>query len=208
MILINLLPHRAAKRRQRKQSFFVGLGAFALLGALIVGIWYSVLLQMTSAQESRNSFLNAEIARLDAQIKDIATLRTEIEALKARQRAVEDLQTDRNVPVHLLDELVRQTPEGVYLTSIRQNGQVVAVNGVAQTNERVSELLRNTLYNSEWLTKPELIEITAITQTTANREQRRLFQFSMRLTLKRPQAPTPAAVPASGAALAAPAKSS
>ncbi len=208
MILINLLPHRAAKRRQRKQSFFVGLGGFALLGALIVGIWYSVLLQMTSAQESRNSFLNAEIARLDAQIKDIATLRTEIEALKARQRAVEDLQTDRNVPVHLLDELVRQTPEGVYLTSIRQNGQVVAVNGVAQTNERVSELLRNTLYNSEWLTKPELIEITAITQTTANREQRRLFQFSMRLTLKRPQAPTPAAVPASGAALAAPAKSS
>lgn len=208
MILINLLPHREAKRRQRKQSFFVGLGAFALLGVAIVGIWYSVLLQMTSAQESRNSFLQAEIARLDTQIKDIATLRTEIEALKARQKAVEDLQTDRNVPVHLLDELVRQTPEGVYLTSIRQNGQVVSVNGVAQTNERVSELLRNTLYNSAWLTKPELIEITAITQTTANKEQRRLFQFSMRVSLKRPQAAAPAAIPASGAALAAPAKSS
>ena len=208
MILINLLPHREAKRRQRKQSFFVGLGAFALLGVAIVGIWYSVLLQMTSAQESRNSFLQAEIARLDTQIKDIATLRTEIEALKARQKAVEDLQTDRNVPVHLLDELVRQTPEGVYLTSIRQNGQVVSVNGVAQTNERVFELLRNTLYNSAWLTKPELIEITAITQTTANKEQRRLFQFSMRVSLKRPQAAAPAAIPASGAALAAPAKSS
>ena len=208
MILINLLPHREAKRRQRKQSFFVGLGAFALLGVAIVGIWYSVLLQMTSAQESRNSFLQAEIARLDTQIKDIATLRTEIEALKARQKAVEDLQTDRNVPVHLLDELVRQTPEGVYLTSIRQNGQVVSVNGVAQTNERVSELLRNTLYNSAWLTKPELIEITAITQTTANKEQRRLFQFSMRVSLKRPQAAAPAAIPASGAALAVPAKSS
>ena len=134
--------------RQRKQSFFVGLGACALAGALIVGIWYSVLQQMTSAQESRNGYLNAEIARLDTQIKDIATLRTEIEALKARQKAVEDLQTDRNVPVHLLDELVRQTPEGVYLTSIRQNGPVVAVEGVAQTNERVSELLRNTLYLS------------------------------------------------------------
>ena len=119
MILINLLPHREARRRQRKQSFFVGLGACALAGALIVGIWYSVLQQMTSAQESRNGYLNAEIARLDTQIKDIATLRTEIEALKARQKAVEDLQTDRNVPVHLLDELVRQTPEGVYLTSIR-----------------------------------------------------------------------------------------
>jgi type IV pilus assembly protein PilN len=208
VILINLLPHREARRRQRKQSFFVGLGACALAGALIVGIWYSVLQQMTSAQESRNSFLSAEIARLDTQIKDIATLRTEIEALKARQKAVEDLQTDRNVPVHLLDELVRQTPEGVYLTSIRQNGSVVAVEGVAQTNERVSELLRNTLYNSAWLSKPELIEITAITQTTANREQRRLYRFSMRLTLKRPQAPAAAAVPASGAALAAPAKSS
>ncbi len=181
MILINLLPHREAKRRQRKQSFFLGLGASALLGLAIVGAWYTALQQMTSAQESRNSFLQAEIARLDTQIKDIATLRTEIEALKARQKAVEDLQTDRNVPVHLLDELVRQTPEGVYLTSIRQNGQVVAVNGVAQTNERVSELLRNTLYNSAWLTKPELIEITAITQTSANREQRRLFQFSMRV---------------------------
>ncbi len=208
MILINLLPHREARRRQRKQSFFVGLGACALAGALIVGIWYSVLQQMTSAQESRNGYLNAEIARLDTQIKDIATLRTEIEALKARQKAVEDLQTDRNVPVHLLDELVRQTPEGVYLTSIRQNGPVVAVEGVAQTNERVSELLRNTLYNSAWLSKPELIEITAITQTTANREQRRLYRFSMRLTLKRPQAPAAAGVPASGAALAAPAKSS
>lgn len=208
MILINLLPHREAKRRQRKQSFYVGLGAFALLGVAIAGIWFSVLQQMTSAQESRNSYLKSEIARLDTQIKDIATLRTEIEALKARQKAVEDLQTDRNVPVHLLNELVRQTPEGVYLTSIRQNGQVVAVNGVAQTNERVSELLRNTLYNSTWLTKPELIEITAVNQTTANKEQRRLYQFSMRVSLKRPQAPAPAAIPASGAALAAPAKSS
>jgi len=208
VILINLLPHREAKRKQRKQSFFVGLGAFALLGAVVVGLWYSVLQQMTSAQESRNSFLNAEIARLDAQIKDIATLRTEIEALKARQKAVEDLQTDRNMPVHLLDELVRQTPEGVYLTNIRQNGQVVAINGVAQTNERVAELLRNMLYNSAWLTKPELVEITAISQTTANREQRRLYQFSMRVTLKQPQAPAPVGIPASGAALAAPAKSS
>lgn len=208
MILINLLPHREAKRRQRKQAFFVGLGAFALVGAAVVGIWYSVLQQMTAAQESRNGFLQAEIARLDTQIKDIATLRTEIDALKARQKAVEDLQTDRNVPVHLLDELVRQVPEGVYLTTIRQNGEVVAVNGVAQTNERVSELLRNTLYNSAWLTKPELIEIHSMVQTMANREQRRLFEFSMRVTLKRPQAVAAPDAPASGAAVAVPVKSS
>ncbi len=199
MILINLLPHREEKRLQRKRTFFLGLGACALLGAVVAGLWYSVLLQMTSAQESRNSYLSAEIARLDIQIKDIATLRTEIEALKARQKAVEDLQTDRNVPVHLLDELVRQTPEGVYLTSIKQNAQVVAVVGVAQTNERVSEFLRNTLYNSPWLHKPELVEIRSIAQTGANREQRRLYEFSMRVTLKRPQTAAPAA-PAAAAA--------
>lgn len=201
MILINLLPHREEKRRQRKQAFFVGLGACAIVGVAIVGVWYSVLQQMTAAQESRNGFLKAEIARLDTQIKDIATLRQEIEALKARQRAVEDLQTDRNIPVHLLNELVKQTPEGVFLTSIRQNGQVVAITGTAQTNERVSELLRNTLYNSPWLEKPELVEIKASNVTTANREQRRLFEFSMRVTLKRPQAAgaAPAPIPAAPA---------
>lgn len=195
MILINLLPHREEKRRQRKQSFFIGLGLCALGGLAVVGVWYTVLQQLTSAQEARNTFLKAEIARLDLQIKDIATLRTEIEALKARQKAVEDLQTDRNVPVHLLNELVRQTPEGVFLTAIRQNGGVVAVNGIAQTNERVSEFLRNTLYNSAWLEKPELIEIKAATITAANREQRRLFEFSMRVSIKRPPS-GPVAVPA------------
>ncbi len=210
MILINLLPHREEKRSQRKRSFFIGLAACVLGGVAIVGIWFSVLQQMTSAQDSRNSFLKAEIARLDTQIKDIATLRGEIEALKARQRAVEDLQTDRNVPVHLLDELVRQTPEGVYLSTIRQNDQVVAITGIAQTNERVSEFLRNTLYNSAWLEKPELVEIKAAAVTAANREQRRLFEFSMRVTLKRPQSGATPAGAASGAGVraASPAKSS
>ena len=202
MILINLLPHREEKRRQRKRAFFVGLGASVACGAAIVGLWFSILQQMTAAQESRNQLLQTEIASLDAQIKDIATLRAEIEALKARQRAVEDLQTNRNTPVHLLDELVKQTPEGVYLTSIKQTGQVIAINGVAQTNERVSEFLRNTLYNSPWLEKPELIEIKAVAPTAANREQRRLFEFSMRVTIKRPQATVAdaAAGAASGAA--------
>jgi type IV pilus assembly protein PilN len=199
VILINLLPHRQDKRRQRKRAFFVSLGLCAAGGAAIGLLWFSVLGQMTSAQESRNAFLKAEIARLDLQIKDIATLRADIDALKARQKAVEDLQTDRNVPVHLLNELVRQTPEGVYLTAIRQTGQVVAVSGTAQTNERVSEFIRNTLYNSPWLEKPELVEIKAVAMTTATREQRRLFDFSMRVTLKRQQGAT-AAAPASAAA--------
>jgi type IV pilus assembly protein PilN len=208
VILINLLPHREEKRRQRKRAFFVALGMSAAVGLAIVGLWYTVLQQMTAAQMARNDFLKAEIARLDNQIKDIATLRAEIDALKARQKAVEDLQVERNMPVHLLNELVKQTPEGIYLTSIKQTGTIVSITGVAQTNERVSELLRNTLYNSTWLEKPELIEIKAANVTTANREQRRLFDFSMRLTLKRPQAPAPdgaASAPAAPAA-ASPAK--
>ena len=197
MILINLLPHREEKRAQRKRAFFVGLGAAAVAGLAVVGIWFTVVQQMIAGQQSRNDFLKAEIARLDAQIKDIANLRAEIEALKARQKAVEDLQTDRNLPVHLLAEFVRQTPEGVYLTAIRQNGQLISVTGYAQTNERVSEFLRNTLYNSTWLEKPELIEIKA--SNVGGRDARRLSEFQMRVTLKRPQPPA-AAAPAAVAA--------
>lgn len=186
MILINLLPHREEKRRRRKQAFFVALGMSAAVGALVVGGWYGVLQQLISVQQERNSFLEAEIKKLDEQIKDIATLRAEIDALKARQRAVEDLQTDRNMPVHLLNELVKQLPEGVYVNSVQQNGQTVTLAGVAQTNERVSELLRNTAYNSEWLERPELVEIKAA-NVGAGREQKRLFEFSVRVSLKRPQ---------------------
>lgn len=198
MILINLLPHREERRVQRKRNFFVMLGVSAALGALIVGAWFSILVQMRAAQESRNGFLKAEITRLDSQIKDIATLRAEIDALKARQQAVEDLQTDRNMPVHLLNELAKQTPEGVYLKTIKQTGQVVAITGIAQTNERVSEFLRNTLYSSAWLERPELVEIKAATVTAADRDQRRLFEFSMRVSVKRPAAaPTAAGTPGS-----------
>ena len=207
MILINLLPHREEKRRQRKRAFFVGLAGSAIVGLAAVGLWYSVLQQMTAAQASRNEFLTAEIKRLDVQIKDIASLRSEIDALKARQKAVEDLQTDRNTPVYLLNELVKQTPEGVYLTSIKQTGQVVLINGVAQTNERVSEFLRNTLYNSRWLERPELVEIKAAKVTTTGRDPQRLFEFSMKVTIKRPQSPADAASGAAGAKPAA-AKSS
>jgi type IV pilus assembly protein PilN len=203
VILINLLPHREEKRVARKRAFFVALGVAAIVGAVVVGIWYSVLQQLTAAQQARNTFLKTEIAKLDAQIKDIATLRSEIEALKARQRAVEDLQTNRNIPVYLLDELVKQTPEGIYLTSIKQNGGVVTVAGFAQTNERVSEFLRNTQYNSKWLERPELVEIKAVTAQTTKNEQRRLFDFSMRVTLKRPSAPAPATQNAPAPAAAA-----
>jgi type IV pilus assembly protein PilN len=200
VILINLLPHREARRQERKRAFFTALGLAFLIGVGIVIIWYGILQQLTSAQQGRNAFLNTEIKKLDEQIKDIATLRAEIDALKARQQAVEDLQTDRNVPVYLLDELVKQTPEGVFLTSIKQNVDVVSITGLSLTNERVSELLRNTAYNSSWLERPELVEIKAA-NVLIGKDQRKLFDFNMRVSIKRPQAPAKAASGAASAAL-------
>jgi len=134
------------------------------------------------------------------QIKDIASLKAEIASLKARQKAVEDLQIDRNVPVHVLNELVRQVPEGIYVTSVKQDGQNLSVAGIAQTQERVSEFLRNTAYSSEWLVKPELVESKAtVIQGTQRGEQKRLFDFAVRLTVKRPQ-DAPASAPPGSAA--------
>ena len=199
MILINLLPHREETRKRKKVAFFAGLGAAAAVGIAIVGGWYFVVDQLKAAQQERNQFLSAEIAKLDKEIKDIATLKAEIASLVARQKAVEDLQIDRNLPVHILNELVKQTPEGMYFTQVKQDGQILTVSGIAQTQERVSEFLRNTAYNSEWLVSPELVESKAATQTAANKEQKRLFDFSVRLTVKRPQDKAPAAAAAASA---------
>ena len=208
MILINLLPHREQKRKRKKIAFFAGLGLAAAAGLAIVGGWYVIVDQLKAGQQERNQFLQVEIAKLDKEIKDIAMLKAEIASLAARQKAVEDLQIDRNLPVHLLNELVKQTPEGMYFTGIKQDGQVLSISGIAQTQERISEFLRNTANNSEWLTSPELVESKATTITAANREHKRLFDFAMRVTVKRPQdkaaaVAAEAAVPASGAASAA-----
>ena len=187
MILINLLPHREEKRRLRKQAFFAGLGLSVLAGAVVLALWYAVQLRLIATQQARNGILNAAIQKLEEEIKDVSSLKAEIDALKARQRAVEDLQTDRNMPVYLLNELVAQTPEGIYLTSIRQTGQSVTVAGFAQSNERVSEFLRNANTKSLWLEHPELVEIKAAAQTSKDsRDPKRLFDFSLRLNLKRP----------------------
>jgi type IV pilus assembly protein PilN len=206
VILINLLPHREERRKRREKAFIAGLVVAAALGLAVVGIWYLILQQMIAGQQQRNSFLTAEIQKLELQIKDIASLRSDIESLKARQKAVEDLQIDRNVPVYLLNELVRQTPEGIYFTSVKQDGQVLTVSGIAQTNERVSELLRNTNNNSPWLVKPELIEIKVASVQAATRDQRRLFDFSMKVSVKRPQ--DQAAAPDGGASAPVPSATS
>lgn len=207
MILINLLPHRELARQRARQLFNVSLVASAVIGALIAGAVYMWYQNEIEQQESRNAFLTAEIRKLDEQIKEVATLQEEIAALKARQEAVENLQADRNMPVHLLNEAVSQLPDGLYLGQIKQDGQNVLIEGVAQSNERVSELLRNLSRNSEWVTKPELIEIVAKNIALTPREQRRVYNFKVRVQLLRasdvkaaepgaPAAARPANVPA------------
>ncbi|HSV58760.1 MAG TPA: PilN domain-containing protein [Variovorax sp.] len=195
MILINLLPHREAARKRRRENFYAALGASALVGALLAGAAYIWFEAQIAGQNSRNQFLQAEITKLEAEIREISTLQAEIAALVARQRAVEDLQGDRNLPVHLLNELVRQMPDGVYLTTMKQDNQTVTLQGMAQSNERVSELLRNLGNNSPWLVKPELVEITAATVSLSPRDQRRVANFTMRIGLKRPTDANKAAAP-------------
>ena len=185
MILINLLPHREAARKQRREFFFVMLGVAALIGGLICGGVYSWYQTQISSQKDKNVLLKKEITKLEGQIKDIAGLQQEIAALRARQGAVEELQGNRNMPVYLLTELVKQLPDGVYINSMKQDNQVVLITGVAQSNERVSELLRNLGNNSATLYRPELVEITAATLSLSARDQRRVSNFSMRVSLKR-----------------------
>ena len=201
MILINLLPHREAARKRRRESFYATLGLFALLGGAVSGaifLWYAAQI---SDQQGKNAMLQTEIKQLEVQIKDIATLQQEIAALRARQQAVEDLQADRNMPVHLLNELVRQLPDGVYVTSVRQENQIITVQGVAQSNERVSELLRNLANTSPWLHRPELVEIVAGSVALTPKDQRRVANFNLRVRLLRASEADKAASPA-GAAVA------
>lgn len=199
-IAINLLPHRALKRAQRRRDFFVLAGLTAGAAFLLVVLIGGVIQGYVVAQQSKNAYIKTKNGELDKQIAEVASLRQEIEALRARQTAVEDLQSDRNQPVHLLDELVKQTPEGIYLRSIKQDGQKVALTGFAQSNERVSELLRNLANNSSWLEKPNLIEIKVSTQTQMRGP--RLFEFSMDVLLKRQQPPKDAPPAAAGGAAA------
>ncbi|KQO21918.1 fimbrial protein [Acidovorax sp. Leaf76] len=185
MILINLLPHREAARKRRKELFQATMFGSFLIGLVIAGAIYWWFQMMITAQQEKNVFLQGEIKILEDQIKEIATIEDEIAALKARQKAVEDLQSDRNLPVHLLNELVKQVPEGAYITSIKQTESVIAMQGVAQSNERVSELLRNLTDNTPWLSKPELVEIIASNIALTQKDQRRVFAFNLRFRLMR-----------------------
>ena len=183
---VNLLPHRAVKRERQKKLFWALTALSAVAGAVMIGAVWSILQGYIASQQARNDFIRSENSKLDTQIKEIATLRQEIDGLRARQRAVEDLQADRNQPVYLLDEVAKQVPEGIYLRSIKQEDRKVNVSGWAASNERVSEFLRNLQNNSRVLERPELIEIKVAGQGPSGMN-RRVFEFALNFTMK----PTP-----------------
>ncbi len=183
MILINLLPHREAARKRRREGFQATMVASAIVGLLIAGLIYWVLQTLIADQQAKNGVLKSEIQVLEGQIKEIANIEEEIAALRARQKAVEDLQADRNLPVHLLTELVKQLPDGVYVTSLKQTNQSIEIRGVAQSNERISEMLRNLSNNTPWLSKPELVEIVASNVALSPRDTRRVASFNLRFQL-------------------------
>ncbi|MFL6635762.1 MAG: PilN domain-containing protein [Massilia sp.] len=187
MIRINLLPHREAKRKQKQAAFAALLALGGLAGVALVLLVGAYNASRIATQNERNLVLKNASAELDKKISKIASLKSEIEALKARQQAVEDLQGDRNQPVYLLDELVRQTPEGVYLKSFKQDGQRVLLNGYAQSQERVAELLRNLSGGSPWLERPDLTEVRAAA-LAQSKTGRKVVEFTLNVAIKRARA--------------------
>ena len=191
---INLLPHREERRKRARQHFFVLAGGTAMVGVLIVFAVHVFYANKIETQADRNNFLKSEMAKLDKEIAEIDELRGNIQRLVDRKKAIEDLQNDRAQTVHLLDELVRQMPEGVYLKSISQKGLRVNLVGYAQSNARVSGLMRN-IEGSTWLERPELVEVKA-----AIADKRRVAEFNLYLSLKRVVESKPAPAPAKDAA--------
>jgi type IV pilus assembly protein PilN len=206
MIRINLLPHREMARERRRKEF-VNLIALTALLALTTAIAVALGIdRMIETQSSRNGFITQENGRLDGEIKEIGQLRQEIEALMARQTAVESLQRDRTIPVRVFDELARRTPNGMVLRQIRQDDRIIALSGWAQSNGQVSALLRALATETEWLERPELLEIkagqmpnpSAIASRGREKDMLRVFEFSMTAQIK-PLTPTVAGKPGSGA---------
>ena len=186
VILINLLPHREATRKRRKEAFQVTMFMSVVFGIVIAGLIYWWFQARIENQQARNAYLTSQIEVLNKQIKEVETLESEISALRERQKAVEDLQGNRNLPVHLLNEMVQQLPEGVYISAIKQTGLQVEMKGVGQSNERVSEILRNLSNNAPWVSKPVLREIVASTVALSPQDQRKVVNFILTFTLVLP----------------------
>ena len=189
MIRINLLPHREMRRERRKKEF-VRLSLLTVAAGCAIALVVAVAINgQIEAQQARNNFIKAENDKLDAQIREIAQLEREIEALRARQEAVETLQRNRTLPVHVMDELVKQTPEGMHFKQLKQVNRTVTLTGLAQSNERVSNLLRNLAHQTPWLERPELVEIKAVSLGKPDsKDSYRVYEFSLNATIKAPGA--------------------
>ena len=181
MVRINLLPHREQKRQARQRQFVSLVVGLVILAIALVGLVHIVIAARIDDQNSRNNLLKTEIAKLDEQIKEIDRLRDQTQALLARKQVVETLQANRTEAVHLLDQLVRQLPDGIYLKSVKQAGTRVTLDGYAQSNARVSTLMRN-IESSPWLTAPELIEIKSVAL-----DKQKVNEFTLALQVKRAQ---------------------
>lgn len=212
-VRINLLPHREQKRVARQRQFVSLAVMLAILALGVVGLVHFVLATQIEAQNSRNALLKTEIAKLDEQIKEIDKLREQIAQVLARKQVVETLQANRNDAVHVIDQLVRQLPDGIYLRSVKQSGQKITLVGFAQSNARVSTLMRN-IDSSPWLGSPELVEIKLVplpppANASRSAATERINEFTLNVQVKRavaaeikpagaPAAPAPA-VPPKGA---------
>ncbi|HUL95084.1 MAG TPA: PilN domain-containing protein [Usitatibacter sp.] len=182
MIRINLLPHREEKRKRRQQQFGVLAGIFAALGLLVAGAVWLFLDQQEEQQRANVAYMKGEIDKLDKQIEEIRKIREETASLLAKKQVVEGLQSNRSEPVQLLDQLLRQLPEGVYLKQVKQTGPKVNIVGYAQSNARVSTLMRN-LGASPYLENPELVEIKAV--PAPDKSNNRVNEFNMNISIKR-----------------------
>lgn len=162
MIRINLLPHRELARASRRRQFTVLLGVAVATGLVAVVLGHGVIAARQSNQDARNAFLTQEIAKLDSQIGEIKKIREQTQALLARKQVVETLQSNRTEVVHLFDQMIRLLPEGLYLKSFKQAGDVVTITGYTQSSARVSTLMRS-LDDSPWFESASLVEIKAAT---------------------------------------------
>jgi type IV pilus assembly protein PilN len=203
MIRVNLLPHREEKRKRRQQQFAVIAGLAAVLGLLVAAAVWVFLDQQVTQQQANVAYMKAEIDKLDKQIEEIRKIREETASLLAKKQVVEGLQSNRSEPVQLLDQLLRQLPEGVYLKAVKQTGPKVNILGYAQSNARVSTLMRN-LGASPYLENPELVEIKAA--PSPDKSGNRVNEFNMNISIKRAQAEEPTAASRAAPAKAAGAK--
>ena len=192
MIRINLLPHREMRRERRKKDYVGSIAITALAGGVLAFAGGFVINQQIENQSARNAYVKSAIAKLDIEIAEIKNLEEAIASLQARQKAVEDLQSDRTIPVHLFVELVKLMPEGVFLEKLQQQELKVTLGGFAQSNERVAELLRNLSDRSDWLEKPQLDEIKEVmvkeqapTAQAGKSDIRRAYEFKLNVLIKR-----------------------